>query len=114
MKEITEARRYITNARDLLRDKGQKDGGYYQDSKYVKNAGHTAYAGVLVALDSVLPKKPKGRKDVDWYKRTTWLSWIRRFYPPLFRPMIDCTSRCRTIVTQTRSQRHLHWKKLRP
>lgn len=32
-------------------------------------AGHTAYAGVLVALDGLLGKKGKGRKDVDWYKQ---------------------------------------------
>ena len=31
-------------------------------------AGHTAYAGVLVALDELFVKKTKGRKDVDWYK----------------------------------------------
>ncbi len=31
-------------------------------------AGHTAYAGILVALDEFLGKKGKGRKDVSWYK----------------------------------------------
>ena len=46
-----------------------KEDGLYKDRKYVKMAGHTAYAGVLVALDALLGKKGKGRKDVDWYKQ---------------------------------------------
>jgi hypothetical protein len=65
---ITEARRYIANAKDILRDKAVKEDGLYQDAKYVKMAGNTAYKGVLVALDDMLGKKTKGRKDVDWYK----------------------------------------------
>ncbi|WP_215238112.1 DUF5618 family protein [Dyadobacter helix] len=65
---ITEARRYLDNARELLREKAKKEEGYYQDTKYVKLAGHAAYDGILVALDSYLGKKDKGRKHVDWYK----------------------------------------------
>ena len=68
MEAITEARRYLNNAKEILSEKAKKEDGYYQDSKYVKMAGHTAYAGVLVALDSLFGKKSKGRKDVDWYK----------------------------------------------
>lgn len=63
-----EAMRYIDNAKDILREKAKKEDGYYQDNKYVKMAGHTAYSGVLVALDSLLDTKKKGRKSVDWYK----------------------------------------------
>jgi hypothetical protein len=69
MDTIQEAKRYVENARELLREKARKEDGYYQDTKYVKMAGHTAYAGVLVALDGLLGKKGKGRKDVDWYKQ---------------------------------------------
>ena len=69
MNTIQEAKRYVENARELLREKAHKEDGYYQDTKYVKMAGHTAYAGVLVALDGLLGKKGKGRKDVDWYKQ---------------------------------------------
>ncbi len=69
MNTVQEAKRYIDNAREILRDKACKEDGYYQDSKYVKMAGHTAYAGILVALDSLLGKKGKGRKDVEWYKQ---------------------------------------------
>ena len=68
MNSIQEAKRYMDNAREILREKAIKDDGYYQDSKYVKIAGHTAYTGILVALDDFLGKKTKGRKDVDWYK----------------------------------------------
>ena len=68
MNSIQEAKRYMNNAREILREKAIKDDGYYQDSKYVKIAGHTAYTGILVALDDFLGKKTKGRKDVDWYK----------------------------------------------
>jgi len=31
MSTIQEARRYIDNAREILRDKAQKEDGYYQD-----------------------------------------------------------------------------------
>ncbi|RCR68060.1 DUF5618 family protein [Larkinella punicea] len=69
MNTIQEARRYLDEARDILREKANKEDGYYLNTKYVKMAGHTAYAGVLVALDGFLGKKGKGRKDVDWYKQ---------------------------------------------
>lgn len=65
---VTEAKRYLNNAKEILREKGAKEDGFYQDSKYVKMAGHTAYSGVLFALDHYFGKKTKGRKDVDWYK----------------------------------------------
>lgn len=66
---VREAKRYLDNAREILREKARKEDGYYQDAKYVKMAGHTAYAGVLFALDRYLGKKVKGRRDVDWYKQ---------------------------------------------
>ncbi|GAB3223733.1 DUF5618 family protein [Spirosoma arcticum] len=66
---VEEAKRYLANAREILRDKAHKEDGIYQDTKYVKLAGHAAYSGVLVALDGLLGKKGKGRKDVDWYKQ---------------------------------------------
>lgn len=68
MDSIQEAKRYLDNAKEILREKALKDDGYYQDSKYVKMAGHTAYTGILLTLDVYLGKKGKGRKDVDWYK----------------------------------------------
>jgi hypothetical protein len=51
---IREAERYLQNARQILSEKAEKDGEYYNDSKYVKMAGNTAWNGVLVALDAAL------------------------------------------------------------
>ena len=51
---IREAERYLQNARNILSEKAGKDGGYYTDRKYVRMAGHTAWCGVLEALDAVL------------------------------------------------------------
>ncbi|TAF71986.1 MAG: hypothetical protein EAZ53_17190 [Bacteroidetes bacterium] len=65
---IAEAQRYIDNAKEILSTKANKEDGYYQDKKYIKLAGHAAYSGVLVALDTILASKEKGRKSVDWYK----------------------------------------------
>jgi hypothetical protein len=54
---IREAERYLQNARQILSEKAGKDGDYYSDRKYVKMAGHTAWCGVLVALDAALGMK---------------------------------------------------------
>ena len=51
---IREAERYLQNARRMLSEKAEKDGEYYNDRKYVRMAGNTAWNGVLIALDSVL------------------------------------------------------------
>ena len=67
MKHIEEAHRYIDNAKEILREKAHKEDGYYQDKKYVKMAGHTAYSAVLEALDGYFGIKKRGRKNVDWY-----------------------------------------------
>ncbi len=65
---IEEARRYLANAKQILREKAIKEDNLYKDKKYVKMAGHTAYIGVLEALDVVFGNKRKGRKSVDWYR----------------------------------------------
>ena len=59
---IIEAERYIQNARQLLSEKAGKDGDYYTDKKYIKMAGHTAWCGVLVALDAVLKVRENLKK----------------------------------------------------
>ena len=59
---IQEAERYLSNARQILSEKAEKDGNYYNDRKYVKMAGNTAWNGVLVALDAVLPVKNNLKK----------------------------------------------------
>ena len=68
MKSIQEAHRYIDNAKDILRDKAQKEDSLYKDKKYVRMASHTAYFGLLTALDGLLGNKKKGRKSVTWYQ----------------------------------------------
>jgi len=65
---VNEAKRYVNNAKDLLREKAGKDNGVYQDRKYVRLAGHSAYLGVLVALDGLFEVKKGKRKSVEWYQ----------------------------------------------
>ncbi|MCL1933426.1 MAG: DUF5618 family protein [Candidatus Azobacteroides sp.] len=59
---IREAERYLQNARQILSEKAGKDGDYYNDSKYVRMAGNTAWNGVLIALDAVLGVRPKMKR----------------------------------------------------
>lgn len=40
-----------------------KKDGYYQDAKYVKIVGHTAWTGVLYAVDATLKVKEKISKS---------------------------------------------------
>jgi hypothetical protein len=65
---VEEARRYLNNAKDLLREKAGKDNGVYQDRKYVRLAGHSAYLGVLVALDGLFEVRKGKRRSVEWYQ----------------------------------------------
>ncbi|MDR1720759.1 MAG: DUF5618 family protein [Dysgonamonadaceae bacterium] len=69
---IREAERYLQNARQILTDRAKKDGDYYNDTKYVRMAGDTAWKGVLIALDAALgvkkKMKPKQRPDVHDYQ----------------------------------------------
>ena len=92
---IEKARRYVDNVRELLRDKAHKEDGYYQDTKYVKIAGHTAYAGILVALDEFLEKKARAEKTRSAGRstgiRSIWQSLIKSCLLPSLPPMIFCT-----------------------
>jgi hypothetical protein len=60
---VHEAERYLQNARQILSGKAKKEGAFYTDGKYVKMAGHTAWCGVLVALDAVLNVRNKLKKN---------------------------------------------------
>ena len=93
---IKEARRYVTNAQDALRDHGRlnTDTDRYEDPKYVKAAGHYLWSGVLIALEAVFhveeeKKKRKGednRVSVDDYtlaaskRDRKLLSWVTDGY----------------------------------
>ena len=59
---IREAERYLQNARQILSEKAEKDGDYYNDSKYVRMAGNTAWNGVLIALDAALNMRENLKK----------------------------------------------------
>jgi len=56
----------------LLREKAGRENGFYKDKKYVRIAGHTAWTGVLLALDEYLAskniRKETGRKGKEWYE----------------------------------------------
>lgn len=71
---MKEPKRYMQNAKDLLKKAGRED-GHYKDPKYVRMACGTAYSGVLLALDSYLVSKNKQivkkkyqRKNVNDYQ----------------------------------------------
>jgi hypothetical protein len=70
---ITEARCYLANAKNILKN-SKVENGFYRDVKYVRMACGIAYSGVLMAIDGYLLKKGKeirkrGRKSVDDYRR---------------------------------------------
>lgn len=69
MEAVSEARRHIDNAKDFLSNNAKKQDGLYQDKKYVKIAGHTAYTGILLVLNELLGEKNrKTPKSVEWYQ----------------------------------------------
>ncbi len=67
---IEEARRYVTNAEEVIKKAGyDPELKRYTDSKYVKMAGNTLWNGCLVALDALFGIcKRKGCPDIDKYK----------------------------------------------
>ena len=64
---IDEARRYVENARETLKEKGELDPELkiYQDDKYVRAAGNYLWLGVLMALDEVFHVRQDRRTRVD-------------------------------------------------
>ena len=71
---LSEARRYVDNARQTLQEHGQfsPEDHCYDDPKYVKAAGNYLWLAVLLALDAVFhvkdSKKAGARVDVADYK----------------------------------------------
>jgi len=51
--KLDEARRYLENAREILDNIGEEF-GYYTDDKPVREAGHTAWIGILFATEYLL------------------------------------------------------------
>jgi len=64
-KEVySESMRYINNANEILKEKGKKENGYYQDKKYVRMACHTAYLGMLESLGNLMNLPKSKRMDI--------------------------------------------------
>lgn len=64
---VTEARRYVENAKDLLKNNGNLDyeTQLYQDRKYVRMAGNNLWNGVLLIINAVFHVKRAGRLHPD-------------------------------------------------
>ncbi len=68
---LENAVRHLENAKTILKEKGKKEGRFYTDDKYVSIAGHTAYRGVLLALNELMKQNgisKRTRKNVDDYR----------------------------------------------
>ena len=71
---IDEARRYVENAKKILKENGELDTStnQYGDRKYVRMAGNTLWNGMLVLLEAVFKVKAgktKGRPDIIDYRK---------------------------------------------
>ena len=64
---VSEAHRYVENAKDLLREHGKLDfeTQLYKDRKYVRMAGNTLWNGVLLIIDAVFHVKTTSRTHPD-------------------------------------------------
>lgn len=64
---IEEARRYVENAKNVLRENGcyNQELMLYEDEKYVRAAGHYLWHSVLLALDAVFHVRADRRTRVD-------------------------------------------------
>ena len=65
---VTEARRYVENAKKLLQEHGKLDleNRFYGDRKYVRMAGNTLWNGMLLILKEAFQiKKSKGRLSIE-------------------------------------------------
>ena len=87
---ITEARRYVDNAREILEERGKLDeeGFFYEDEKYVRAAGNYLWLGVLMALDGVFHVREdrRTRVNIEAYQEAVskrdlkLLSWLTDGY----------------------------------
>ena len=70
---VEEARRYVQNAKDILKRDGKLDTELqlYTDRKYVRMAGNTLWNGVLLMLDAVfhVKKSKKSRPSFLDYEK---------------------------------------------
>ena len=64
---VEEARRYVDNAKQTLKDNGEYDSSLkrYGDRKYVRAAGHYLWNAVLIVVDAIFHVKTKTRPHPD-------------------------------------------------
>lgn len=71
---IEEARRYVDNAKEILKNNENYDPSTrsYDDKKYVRAAGHYLWHAVMLAIDSVFHVREdrRTRIDIDAYRET--------------------------------------------
>ena len=87
---VSEARRYVQNAKELLREKADLDTEtqHYRDRKYVRMAGNTLWNGVLLILEEVfhVGETKKNRPDFYDYQNVVakrdlkLLTWVNTGY----------------------------------
>ena len=87
---IEESRRYVDNARTVLRDKAKLDveSNRYEDEKYVRSAGHYLWHAILLALDAVFKVRDdrRTRVNIDDYLKAIGkrdrklLAWVNSGY----------------------------------
>ena len=68
---VSEARRYVANAHNLLIEKADLDPEtqLYRDKKYIRMAGNTLWNGMLLILDATFNiEKTKGRISIKDYR----------------------------------------------
>ena len=66
---VSEARRYVQNAKDILLEKADldKEMQFYRDKKYVRMAGNTLWNGVLLIIEAVFHVKNNKKTRADYY-----------------------------------------------
>lgn len=103
---MEQASRYLDYARQIIVDRSAINQGtsYYLDAvfaKYAQLAGHTAYTGIVVALDTLFSPDLPTQQAVDWQWYKTKVATIdkhqsERFYSlySIFRLSMECDGIC--------------------
>jgi len=67
MDSITKAKLHINDAKSFLINDAREEDYLYQNRRFVKKAGHLAYAGLLLVINKLLLNKDKTRSK-EWYE----------------------------------------------
>ena len=87
---LSEARRYLQNAKDTLKPIPILENIIYEDVKYVSKAAAIAYLGALKAIDAYLfgigkihSLKEKPASIEEYYKVVSQMTFANKMYPRL-------------------------------